>query len=122
MKEYGQGLYPKYRVFKESSDEEINSFFVLRLKDKSARVAMKAYAEDTDNEILSKEILRWVSEYEKLSCIDPSRGYCNKVESPVCCAHCLKKVDCLMEGEMKCYLVEIGEVGDKNDCLNHDGI
>ena len=118
-KEEGGELYPKYNVSKVNSDEDVRGYFVLRLKDENARKAIKTYAEEVDNEILSKELERWIKEYEDLKCIDTSKGFCNKVESPVCCLHCIKKDECIMEGEIECYLVEMGEVGSIEGCKQY---
>lgn len=113
------GLYTKYEVKKVDTGEEVHGYFVLRLKDKHAREAIKRYAEATDNQVLATQLERWVSEYEDLSCIDPSRGYCKKVESPVCCLHCLRLNECIEDGDIKCHLAELGEVRNREECKEY---
>ena len=119
-----KGLYPKYRVYKTSSGDpkgkEIKSCFVLRpLKDELAREAIRYYAKHTGNKILSRELFEWVDEYEGNACIDPSRGFCDIVNSPVCCGLCNIRDICREIGNMKCFLIEDEVVRDIEDCKNH---
>lgn len=118
-KKEGDVLYPKYKVYKEDSGEEVDACFVLRLKDKVARKAILKYADEVDNKVLARELRDWVAEYEELSCINPGRGYCEKVESYVCCAHCKILKECIRDGDIKCYLVEMGEVGNIEECIDY---
>lgn len=111
------GLYKKYQVKKYDTGEDVDGCFVLRLKDEHARRAIETYAEEVDNEILSRQLLRWVKEWEEYKCVDLSKGYCEKVSSPVCCLHCVMYQECLMDGDIKCYLA-MGEISSKEECEN----
>lgn len=56
-----EGLKVKYLVFKSDTGEQIENCFVLRPdKDEAAVEALRAYAEATDNKILSEDIYNWV--------------------------------------------------------------
>ncbi len=56
-----EGLKGKYLVFKADTGERVENCFVLRPdKDKAAVEALRAYAEATDNKILSEDIYNWV--------------------------------------------------------------
>lgn len=56
-----KGLKRKFLVFKSDTGEMIRNCFVLRPdKDPAAVAALRAYAEATDNEMLSADIIIWV--------------------------------------------------------------
>ena len=56
-----EGLKEKYLVFKADTGEKVRNCFVLRPdKDPAAIVALRAYAEVTDNENLAGDIYIWV--------------------------------------------------------------
>ena len=56
-----EGLKEKYLVFKADTGEKVRNCFVLRPdKDPAAIVALRAYAETTDNENLAGDIYIWV--------------------------------------------------------------
>ena len=55
------GLYAKYNVFKVKDGTSVYNCFVLRPdKDPAARVALRAYAEETENEALRKDLCEWL--------------------------------------------------------------
>ena len=55
------GLKEKYLVFKADTGEKVENCFVLRPdKDSAAVVALRAYAEAADNDILANDIYNWV--------------------------------------------------------------
>jgi len=61
-----EGLKEKYLVFKADTGEKVRNCFVLRPdKDPAAIVALRAYAETTDNENLAGDIYIWVGKGEK---------------------------------------------------------
>ncbi len=65
-----QGIYNKYRVKKTDGspmDPEAR-YFVLRPNlDPAARVAMRAYADATENEDLARDIFAWMDELDSES-------------------------------------------------------
>ncbi len=113
-----KGLYPKYKVYKVETGEEVPFCFVLRpLKDESARKAIYAYAEHTPNEILSEELMQWMDEFGDKQCWDKNRAICERVGSKVCCCYCKIRHDCFESNEGKmCGLVESGEVMEIEEC------
>lgn len=57
-----EGLKTKYVVYKASNGEPVNECFVLRPdKDRAAIVALNAYADVTDNQVLADDIRLWLS-------------------------------------------------------------
>lgn len=61
---YG-GLKEKYRIFKAKNNESVTGCFVLRPdKDPTAKAALKAYAEATDNLTLWEDLKKWLDEIE----------------------------------------------------------
>lgn len=60
-----EGLKLKYNVFKADTNEPVYDCFVLRpQKDYAAKEALRAYAEATQNEVLSADIRNWLREME----------------------------------------------------------
>lgn len=60
------GLYGKYIVRKSDNGEYVDNCFVLRPdKDKAAVVALRAYAEATDDKMLAADIVNWVGAEKK---------------------------------------------------------
>ena len=56
-----KGLKAKYLVFKADTGERVENCFVLRPdKDPASVEALRAYARETDNETLAKDIYNWV--------------------------------------------------------------
>ena len=56
-----KGLKRKFLVFKSDSGEMVENCFVLRPdKDPAAVSALRAYADATDNKVLSADIINWV--------------------------------------------------------------
>ena len=56
-----KGLKAKYLVFKADTGERVENCFVLRPdKDPASVEALRAYASETDNETLAKDIYNWV--------------------------------------------------------------
>lgn len=56
-----KGLKRKYIVFKSDTGETVENCFVLRPdKDSAARVALRAYANATENKTLAKDLINWV--------------------------------------------------------------
>lgn len=65
-----KGLYSKYTVIENETGEEVGGCFVLRpKKDKAARVALKAYAQATDNIQLSEDIIAWLALIENITTV-----------------------------------------------------
>lgn len=63
-----KGLKRKFLVFKSDTGEMVENCFVLRPdKDPAAVAALRAYAEATDNDTLSVDIINWVG----AECNDP---------------------------------------------------
>jgi hypothetical protein len=55
------GLKEKYLVFKADTGEKVENCFVLRPdKDSTAVVALRTYAESTDNDTLANDIYNWI--------------------------------------------------------------
>lgn len=64
-----EGLKEKYLVFKADTGEKVRNCFVLRPdKDPAAIVALRAYAEVTDNENLAGDIYIWVGKDNNVPC------------------------------------------------------
>ena len=64
-----EGLKEKYLVFKADTGEKVRNCFVLRPdKDPAAIVALRAYAETTDNENLAGDIYNWVGKDNNVPC------------------------------------------------------
>lgn len=62
-----QGLYSKYCVTKKVTREGVFGCFVLRPQnDMAARKALLAYAEVTDNPVLSSDIKKWINALEEV--------------------------------------------------------
>ena len=61
-----KGLKRKFLVFKSDSGEMVENCFVLRPdKDPAAVSALRAYADATDNKVLSADIINWVGAERK---------------------------------------------------------
>lgn len=59
--QYYNGLKTKYLVYKADTGERLDNCFILRPdKDRAAVFALRAYAESTDNGVLSEDIYNWV--------------------------------------------------------------
>jgi hypothetical protein len=55
------GLIKKYNVFKADDNSAVDDCFVLRPdKDPTAAIALRAYADATENQELALDILRWL--------------------------------------------------------------
>lgn len=116
-----KGIYPKYKVVKISTGEEIGAFFVLRpLRDKAAIKAIKTYAMETENKILARDLLEWLDGYEDKRCIDPSREFCDIANSPICCCECDILNSCIETGDIKCFLAEEGLVRNIEECAEYN--
>ena len=56
-------LYAKYKVIKNSTNEEVDGCFVLRPKnDPAAFKALVIYAQEADDEELANDLLFWLAE------------------------------------------------------------
>jgi len=112
-----QGLYDKYEVRKKEDGTLVYDCFVLKpYKDLAARKALRKYAEETRNDILSRELLEWLAEFEDFACPDPGRGMCEWAGSPVCCCHCNKYNFCYDEGRI-CSVAYENNVLDISECV-----
>ena len=118
MSNEDRGLYDKYKVINNETKEEETTVFVLNpLKDKVAREAIRCYAKHTRNKVLSRDLDRWVKEFEDHACIDLNRPVCPKIGSPCCCCYCEIRNQCYDDGDdLMCDYVRLGDVNDIEEC------
>lgn len=63
-----EGLYNKYTVINNDTGETVEDCFILKpMEDKAAREALRCYAKATDNEVLSRDLNKWVDKIEVMS-------------------------------------------------------